>query len=223
MRQVNLIVKRMMDIAAGIVGIVVFTLFPVFLIAPIAIRLTSKGPAIFTQKRIGKDAKPFRIYKFRTMINERHDASGKEIMSENRVTKVGKLLRKTSLDEIPQFFNILNGSMSLVGPRPMLDYQAERCEGEELRRFEFRPGVTGLAQVRGRNNIGWEERIKHDVEYVKKFNIGLDIKIIFMTLAMVFKRVGTDVKPEYRGVDRFSRDYKPPHSTEENEQVNTNG
>ncbi len=207
MRDVNFALKRIIDVIAGLVGILVFTLIPAFIIIPIAIKRGSNGPAIFTQTRVGKEGKPFKIYKFRTMILERYDDKGQEIMSEDRITKIGKFLRKTSLDELPQFFNVLNGTMSLVGPRPMLDYQAKRCEGEEIKRFEVRPGITGLAQVKGRNNINWEERIKYDIEYVNKFNIFLDFLIIFKTFIAVFRRAGTDVKPEYRKASRFSKDY----------------
>lgn len=207
MRKINLVLKRIFDIVASSVAIFLLIIIPVFIVVPIVIRLTSKGPALFKQKRIGKNCRPYTMYKFRTMVVERYDKSGNEIMSEDRITKVGKFLRKTSLDELPQLFNILNGSMSIVGPRPMLDYQAPRCEGEEVRRFEMRPGITGLAQAKGRNNINWEERIKYDVEYVKHFNIWLDIKIIFETVLIVLKRDGTDVKSEYRGVDRFSKHY----------------
>mgnify|MGYP005903455817 FL=1 len=209
MREINLVLKRFFDVVASLIAIVLFMIIPVFIIVPIVIRLTSKGPALFRQKRIGINCKPYTMYKFRTMIVERYDKSGNEIMSENRITKVGKFLRNTSLDELPQLFNILNGTMSIVGPRPMLDYQAPRCEGEEVRRFEMRPGITGLAQVKGRNNISWPERIKYDIEYVKRFNILLDIRIILETVLIVLKRDGTGVKSEYRGVDRFSMHYVP--------------
>ncbi len=186
------------------------TISLVFIIVPLIIRLTSKGPALFKQVRIGKNAKPFTMYKFRTMILEQYDEDGIEIMPEDRITKVGKLLRKTSLDETPQLLNILNGTMSFVGPRPMLAYQIDRCIGEEKLRFEVKPGVTGLAQVNGRNNIDWTERIKYDVEYVKTLNFFLDIKILFKTIVSTVKREGTNIVPEFRGVDRFSRDYIPP-------------
>lgn len=209
LRKINLALKRSIDIVVALFGIVLFTIVPVFFVVPIAIKINSKGPAIFTQNRVGKNARLFKMYKFRTMIVEQYDSDGNEIMSEDRITKVGRFLRKTSLDELPQFFNILNGTMSLVGPRPMLDYQAGRCVGDEIRRFEFRPGITGLAQVKGRNNIGWEERIRYDIEYVKKFNIILDMSIILRTIVLIFKKAGTDVKPEYRGVDRFSKHYVP--------------
>ena len=203
-------IKRLADIIVSAIGICVLTILLAFIIVPIIIRLTSKGPALFKQVRIGKNAKPFVMYKFRTMILEQYDENGVEIMSEDRITRVGKFLRKTSLDEIPQLFNIFNGTMSLVGPRPMLEYQADRCIGDENLRFEVRPGVTGLAQVNGRNNIDWTERIKYDIEYVKEYSLWVDFKIIMKTVVSILKKEGTDVVPEHRGVDRFSRDYIPP-------------
>lgn len=214
MRSLNLFLKRTFDILVSTIAIVCLTIIPVLIVIPIVIRLTSNGPAIYTQPRIGKDGKRFVIYKFRTMILEQYDSTGAEIMSEDRITKAGRFLRKTSLDELPQLFNVLNGTMSLIGPRPMLDYQASRCMGEENLRFEMRPGLTGYAQVKGRNNIRWEERIQYDIEYVKTFTFWLDIVILFKTVFLVFKKQGTDVKPEYRGVSRFSKYYIPEEEKE---------
>ena len=214
MRKFNFLLKRIFDIIVSLVFIILLTVIPVFIVIPIVIRLTSEGPALFKQIRAGKNGKLFTIYKFRTMIVNQYDKNGVEIMSEDRITKVGKFLRKTSLDELPQLFNILNGTMSIVGPRPMLDYQVGRCEGEEVLRFEVQPGMTGLAQVKGRNNIGWPERIQYDIEYVKNFNFLLDIKILFQTVMLVFKRSGTQVNTELRGVDRFSKHYVPKENDE---------
>ena len=210
MRTLNLFLKRTFDIVLSFFVLLVFTVIPVMIVVPIVIKLTSNGPAFFKQERVGKDGKIFVMYKFRTMILEQYDENGVEIMSEDRITKVGKLLRKTSLDELPQLFNVLNGTMSIVGPRPMLDYQAPRCIGEEVLRFQVKPGLTGLAQVKGRNNIRWEERIQYDVEYVKNFTFWLDMQILVKTALLVFRKTGTDVKPEYRGADRFSKHYVPP-------------
>ena len=209
MRKFNLFLKRTFDIAVSLVALLILTVIPVMIVVPILIKLTSKGPAFFKQERVGKDGKIFVMYKFRTMITEQYDANGKEIMSENRITKIGKILRKTSLDALPQLFNVLNGTMSIIGPRPMLDYQAPRCRGEEVLRFRMRPGLTGLAQVKGRNNIRWEERIQFDIEYVKTFTFWMDLVILVKTVLLVFKKEGTDVKPEYRGVSRFSKHYVP--------------
>ncbi len=217
MRTFNLFLKRVFDI---LVSIIIITLaIPAFIIVPIVIKFTSKGPAIFKQCRVGKNEKMFVMYKFRTMITEQYKSDGAEIMSEDRITKIGKILRKTSLDELPQLFNVLNGTMSIIGPRPMLDYQAPRCIGEEKLRFEMCPGLTGLAQVKGRNNIQWEERIQYDIEYVKTFTFLLDIVILFKTVLLVFKKQGTDVKPEYRGVSRFSKFYIAEENTETVETV----
>lgn len=214
MRAVNLFLKRAFDIVVSLVALLVFTVIPVMIVVPIAIRLGSNGPALFKQTRVGKDGKLFVMYKFRTMIPERYDKNGVEIMSEDRITKVGRFLRKTSLDELPQLFNVLNGTMSIIGPRPMLDYQAPRCRGEEVLRFQMRPGLTGLAQVKGRNNLLWEDRIVFDVEYVKNFTFWLDIEILVKTVLLVFKKEGTDVKPEYRKIDRFSKHYVPQEKTD---------
>ena len=215
MRQFNFFLKRTFDICVSLIAILFLIAIPVLIVVPIVIKLTSKGPVMYNAVRIGKDQKPFKMYKFRTMIVEQYDADGNEIMSEDRITKIGRILRKTSLDELPQLFNILNGTMSIVGPRPMLDYQAPRCEGDEVLRFAVRPGMTGLAQAKGRNNISWVERIQYDIEYVKTFSFWLDIKVIFGTALMVFKHTGTEVKPEYRGADRFSKHYVPEENAEE--------
>lgn len=203
----QLAVKRVADVAISLACIVLLFVVPVFELVYLAIKLHSKGPALFSQTRIGKDKKPFVMYKFRTMITEQYDKEGREIMSEDRITPIGKFLRKTSLDELPQLFNILNGTMSIVGPRPMLDYQAGRCTAEENGRFAMRPGITGWAQVKGRNNIQWPERIQYDLEYIRNYSLWWDVKVVFLTFATVFTREGTDVKAEYRGVDRFSKHY----------------
>ena len=209
MRKLNLFLKRTFDILVSLFGIVVLTVIPVFIVVPIAVVLDSKGPAFFNQIRVGKDGKLFKMYKFRSMITEQFDKDGNEIMSEKRITKLGRFLRKTSIDELPQLFNVLNGTMSIVGPRPMLDYQKDRCIGDEVKRFQMRPGLTGLAQVKGRNNIRWEERIQYDIEYVDTFTFWKDIVILVQTVLLVFRKEGTDVKPEYRGVSRFSKHYVP--------------
>lgn len=214
-RKINEGIKRFCDFLISLILICILFVIPVFEIVFIVIKLSSKGPAIFVQTRVGKDKKFFRMYKFRTMIVEQFDKDGNEIMSEDRITPIGRILRKTSLDELPQLFNILNGTMSFVGPRPMLDYQAERCNEEENGRFSMRPGITGWAQVKGRNNIQWPERIQYDLEYIRNFNIGLDIKVIFLTFATVFSHEGTDVKTEYRGVDRFSKTYVPENDNKQ--------
>jgi len=194
-RSVQLFIKRAFDIVVSAMMILVLTVIPVLIVVPIVIKLTSKGPAVFVQERMGKDQKVFKIYKFRTMALPPEDsyvengvlyqANGELLKSESRITKVGAFLRKTSLDELMQLFNILNGTMSFVGPRPTLPYQVERYSDEQKRRFEMRPGVTGWAQVNGRNNLTWTEKIRFDIQYIDNFNLWFDIKILFMTVGTV--------------------------------------
>ncbi len=198
-KDIQLGIKRGFDIAAASLMIAVLTLIPVMIIIPVLIRLESKGSPIFKQERMGKDRQRFMIYKFRTMRNPPegtysvdgilYKPNGELLEpSSTRITKVGAFLRKTSLDELPQLFNIVNGTMSFVGPRPTLPYQAESYNEEQLRRFEVRPGVTGLAQVSGRNDLTWTEKIAYDVEYIDSFSLWTDIKILFKTVAVVLKK-----------------------------------
>lgn len=199
MKKFQFAIKRLFDIMASLIMILILIAIPVFIVVPILIKLTSKGPAVFVQERMGKGQKVFNIYKFRTMApppEGTYSVGGKlykpngELLepSANRITKIGKILRKTSLDELMQLFNILNGSMSFVGPRPTLPYQADNYSDEQKRRFEVRPGVTGLAQVSGRNGLTWTEKLAFDIEYVDNFSLWLDIKILFKTVAVVFKK-----------------------------------
>lgn len=192
MRKIQLFIKRAFDLTVSLMMLVCLIIFPVLIIIPIAIRLTSKGPAVFTQDRVGKNGKVFKIFKFRTMLipEESHDKYGNMLEPQQRITKVGSFLRKTSLDEIMQIFNVINGTMSFVGPRPTLPYQVERYNEHQKRRHEMRPGVTGWAQVNGRNNLTWTEKIEYDVEYIDKFSLWFDIKILFKTVAVVLKRDG---------------------------------
>ena len=199
MRNFQLFIKRAFDIVASLIMIIMLIVIPVFIIVPIIIKLTSKGPAVFVQERMGKDGKVFNIYKFRTMSlppegtysvdGVLYKPNGELLEpSSKRITKVGAFLRKTSIDELMQLFNILNGTMTFVGPRPTLPYQAESYTDEQRRRFEMRPGVTGWAQVNGRNGLTWTEKIKFDVEYIDGFSLWFDIKILFKTVAVVFKK-----------------------------------
>lgn len=195
MRSVQLFIKRAFDIIASAIMIIILTVIPVLIVVPIAIKLTSPGPAVFVQDRVGKDGKIFKIYKFRTMDLPPKDsyvkdgvlyqANGELLRSETRITKFGAFLRKTSLDELMQLFNILNGTMSFVGPRPTLPYQVEQYSDEQRRRLEMRPGVTGWAQVNGRNDLTWTEKIRFDIDYIDRFNLWFDIKILFMTVGTV--------------------------------------
>ncbi len=194
MRKIQLFVKRTFDIVAGCMIVLLLTVIPVFIVVPVIIRATSKGPAVFTQDRVGKDGKIFKIYKYRTMLipEESFDKDGNQLEPKQRITKVGRILRKTSIDELMQIFNVINGTMSFVGPRPTLPYQVERYTDEQMRRHDMRPGITGLAQVNGRNNLTWTEKIEYDVQYIDNFSLWLDIVIFFKTVLVVFKKEGID-------------------------------
>ena len=194
MKRLQLIIKRIIDVVVSFVALVFLTVIPVMIIVPIVIRLTSKGPAVFKQERVGKDGKVFMIYKFRTMRipEDSLDENGNQLEPKQRITAVGRFLRKTSMDELMQLFNILNGTMSLVGPRPTLLYQTERYNDEQRRRLNMRPGVTGWAQVNGRNDLSWTEKIVYDVEYVDHYSLWFDIKVLFKTVGVVFKKEGID-------------------------------
>ena len=182
--------KRFLDIVFSLLGLIVS--LPINIIVAIIIKLTSEGPVIFKQERIGKDGKVFWMYKFRTMkVNAEHTGSGVYSGKDDpRVTKIGKILRATSIDEFPQFLNILKGDMSFIGPRPVLTYHPwtyDKYTEEQLKRFRVRPGITGWAQVNGRKQVIWEERIVKDCYYVDNLSLFLDIKIIFMTIIQVLK------------------------------------
>ena len=181
-------IKRILDIAISLC--VIIFLWPIYLITAVAIKLEDRGPVIFKQTRLGKDHKKFTLYKFRSMVvNAEHTGSGVYSGSDDdRVTKVGKVIRATSIDELPQAFNILKGDMSLIGPRPPLTYHLwpiEDYSKEELRMFEVRPGITGWAQVHGRKNVEWHKRIRYSIWYVDHCSFLLDLKIILKTILQV--------------------------------------
>ena len=189
--------KRFFDIIISLIGIIVCS--PILLIIAIAIKLDSKGPVLFKQERVGKNGKVFKIYKFRSMcVGAEHTGSGVYSgKGDSRVTKVGKVLRATSLDELPQFFNLLKGDMSLIGPRPPLTYHPwtwDKYTEEQKRMFEVRPGITGWAQVNGRKEVEWNKRIQLNVWYVDNLSLWLDIKIMFMTVFKVFTNANNENK-----------------------------
>jgi|SRR5690625_70543 len=177
--------KRLFDFVVSLIAIIILSI-PMLIVALI-VRMKMGSPIIFTQKRPGLKGKPFYIYKFRTMTNET-DKNGDLLPNEERITKSGQLIRKLSLDELPQLFNVLKGDISLVGPRPLLMEYLPLYNHEQARRHDVRPGITGWAQVNGRNAINWEERFELDVWYVDNQSFFLDIKILFMTVIKVFKR-----------------------------------
>lgn len=180
-------VKRLSDIIFALVLVVILS--PVLLVTCILVKLKLGSPALFRQERPGRRGKIFMMYKFRSMTEVR-DENGELLPDSVRLTGFGKLLRKTSLDELPELFNILKGDMSFVGPRPLLVRYLDRYTPEQARRHEVKPGLTGWAQVNGRNAISWEEKFKLDVWYVDHWTLWLDLKILFLTFAKVFKREG---------------------------------
>ena len=180
--------KRLFDIFCALIGIIGTS--PLWLIAITGILISDWGPIFYVATRIGKDNKPFKMYKFRTMTDERDPKTGELMPDEVRLTKFGTWLRSTSLDELPELFNILKGDMSVVGPRPLLVRYLPLYNTHQARRHEVRPGFTGYAQVHGRNAISWEEKFDLDVEYVDHVTFVGDWKIIFQTVRTVLKREG---------------------------------
>ena len=181
-------IKRILDIFLSLCGILILS--PVYLILWVLVRRKLGKPALFTQERPGRNEKIFRLYKFRSMTDER-DENGLLLPDEVRLTRFGKILRSTSLDELPELFNILKGDMSLIGPRPLLVRYLPYYTKEERRRHDVRPGLTGLAQVNGRNALGWEDRFAFDLEYVDNCSFFMDLKVLGMTVGKVLKRSGT--------------------------------
>ncbi len=196
--------KRFIDFIFAAACLVL--LAPLFLLLQILIRWKIDPPALFIQQRPGLGGRPFWLLKFRTMTEAR-DAAGNLLPDAQRLTAFGRFLRATSLDELPELLNVLKGDMSLVGPRPLLMQYLDRYTPEQARRHEVRPGITGWAQVNGRNAITWEEKFKLDVWYVDNRTLWLDIKIIFMTIWKIFKREGISqpgqaTMEEFRGIGK---------------------
>jgi len=198
-------VKRVIDIALCLLAAPVLLVFG--LVVALAISLDSAGPVLFVQRRVGKGSRPFHLLKFRTMFHNVDDHAHREYMKayvngevvvtrpdqetfkpheEAQVTRVGRFLRKTSLDELPQLLNVLKGEMSLVGPRPNVEWEVEAYKPWHLKRLDILPGITGLAQIRGRSRITFDEIVRHDIEYIEKQSLILDLKILWWTVAQVF-------------------------------------
>ena len=185
--------KRLLDLALSIPAFFLLP-FPMLIIA-FLVHLKIGSPVLFKQVRPGMRGRPFTIYKFRTMTSER-GGDGNLLPDEERLTRFGRLLRKTSMDELPELFNVIKGDMSIAGPRPLLMRYLERYTPEQARRHEVKPGITGWAQVNGRNAISWEDKFKLDVWYVDNWSVWLDVKIILMTVWKIFKREGISQEGE---------------------------
>ena len=180
-----MITKRIFDFGLSLTGLMM--LLPLFALVAVLIKLDSKGPVFFRQQRVGINGRPFVLFKFRSMVFDA-DKQGSIVVKKKdpRITRVGRFLRESSLDELPQLLNILKGEMSLVGPRPTLAYQVERYDQRQMGRLAVRPGVTGWAQVNGRSSLSWPERIELDLWYVENWSFWLDIKIILRTFLVFF-------------------------------------
>ena len=190
-------IKRILDFILSLIALIVLS--PVLLVVAILVRIKLGSPIIFKQQRPGKDEKIFTLYKFRTMTDKK-DENGNLLPDSDRLTKFGKVLRSTSLDELPELVNILKGDMSIVGPRPLLIRDMLFMTDEQRKRHTVRQGLTGLAQINGRNNINWEEKLEYDLQYIKNITFVGDMKIIFKTILKVLKR--DDIKYRWYGHSR---------------------
>lgn len=191
--------KRFLDIIISLIFILCF--WWLYIVIAILVRVKLGSPVLFKQDRPGLNEKIFKMYKFRTMTDEK-DKDGNLLPDIERLTKFGKFLRSTSLDEIPEFFNILRGDMSLIGPRPLLVEYLNYYTNDEKKRHNVRPGISGWAQVNGRNSLSWEEKFKYDIEYVEKLSFLFDFKIVLLTIKKVLKREDiSDFKEENKEID----------------------
>lgn len=192
-------IKRMLDFMLSLIALIVLS--PLMLIIGLLVRIKLGKPIIFKQKRPGKDEKIFTLYKFRTMTDEK-DQNGNLLPDAKRLTKFGKTLRSTSLDELPELWNILKGEMAIVGPRPLLVEYLPLYNEKQKHRHDVRPGLTGLAQISGRNTIDWEEKFEEDIEYIQNVNFVTDCKIVFKTVSKVLKKEGIS-RYKYRNNEKF--------------------
>lgn len=192
-------IKRMLDFILSLIALIVLS--PLMLIIGLLVRIKLGKPIIFKQKRPGKNEKIFTLYKFRTMTDEK-DQNGNLLPDAERLTKFGKTLRSTSLDELPELWNILKGEMAIVGPRPLLVEYLPLYNEAQKHRHDVRPGLTGLAQISGRNTIDWEEKFEEDIEYIQNVNFVTDCKIVFKTVSKVLKKEGIS-RYKYRNNEKI--------------------
>lgn len=193
--------KRVMDFSVALAMLIVLS--PLMLIAAILIKSNNDGPVLFKQERPGLNGKIFTVYKFRTMSVKTRDENGRQLSDFERMSKTGNLLRKTSIDELPQLINIVRGEMSFIGPRPLLKEYLPLYSPEQMRRHEVRPGISGWAQVNGRNTLTWEEKFRYDVEYVENMSFSMDIRIFFLTIKNVLCQDGIN-SAENNTMEKFT-------------------
>lgn len=193
--------KRLIDIVISLIALIILS--PIFILIAYKVSKNLGSPIFFLQERPGKNGKIFKMIKFRSM-KDGVDKDGNILPDEERITPFGQKLRSTTLDEMPQLINVLKGDMSIVGPRPQLTDFMQHYTSRQMRRHEVRPGMTGLAQVSGRNNLSWEEKFELDVEYVENHNIWLDFKIMFKTVLVILKKEGINAPDQLVGASRFS-------------------
>ncbi|MGG2025491.1 sugar transferase [Gottfriedia sp. S16(2024)] len=196
--------KRSIDLIISLMILIAFS--PILLVVGVMVRFKMGSPILFTQVRPGLNGKPFNLYKFRTMVDLK-DSNGELLSDELRLTKFGIFLRKMSLDEFPQLINVVKGEMSLVGPRPLLMEYLSLYTKEQMQRHDVKPGITGWAQVNGRNAITWEEKFKFDIWYVKNFSLIVDLKILFLTFIKVIKK--EDISQQGQAtIEKFKGSYE---------------
>lgn len=194
-------IKRIMDLLTAV--LLAMVLSPLMLLSAILIAANRDGPVLFKQKRPGKNGKIFTVYKFRTMSTKLCDENGRELSDFERMTKIGRILRKTSVDELPQLFNIIKGDMSFIGPRPLLIEYLDLYSSEQMRRHDVLPGISGWAQVNGRNTLTWDEKFSYDIYYVDHYGFLMDMKIFFKTIQNVIRQDGINSGKE-NTMEKFS-------------------
>lgn len=194
-------IKRIMDLLTAVLLAIVLS--PLMLLSAILIAANRDGPVLFKQKRPGKNGKIFTVYKFRTMSTKLCDKNGRELSDFERMTKIGRVLRKTSVDELPQLFNIIKGDMSFIGPRPLLIEYLDLYSTEQMRRHDVLPGISGWAQVNGRNTLTWDEKFSYDIYYVDHYGFLMDMKIFFKTIQNVIRQDGINSGKE-NTMEKFS-------------------
>ena len=199
------IFKRFIDIVASVIVIILFCWL--YLILALIVRFNLGSPILFTQDRPGKNGKVFKLYKFRSM-SDKKDENGELLPDKLRLTTFGRILRSTSLDELPELFNIIKGDMSIVGPRPLLVKYLEHYNSHDRRRHEVRPGLTGLAQVSGRNAMSWKEKFEKDIEYVDNLTFLMDVKVVLLTVKKVFDREGIEFEEGHQPIMEYFKENK---------------